>query len=103
MSHVHDHPHTHGPGQDHDHPGGGHGHGGHHHVHAPANFGRAFAVGIALNTVYVFIEAGYGVVANSLALIADAGHNFGDVLSLAGRGSHPGSHGARPRSDTPTA
>jgi cobalt-zinc-cadmium efflux system protein len=40
-------------------------------------------VGIALNTVYVIAEAVYGVLANSLALIADAGHNFGDVLSLA--------------------
>src|SRR5665213_1559755 len=58
---------------------GGH---GHHHV-APASFGRAFAVAIALNGAYVIIEAIYGVLANSLALLADAGHNFGDVLSLA--------------------
>ncbi|MFI4934264.1 MAG: cation diffusion facilitator family transporter [Caulobacterales bacterium] len=59
---------------DHDH--------GHGHAHPPADFGRAFAVGIALNTAYVIGEAVYGVLANSLALLADAGHNFGDVLSL---------------------
>ncbi len=40
-------------------------------------------MGIALNTAYVAAEAVYGVVANSLALVADAGHNFGDVLGLA--------------------
>ena len=43
----------------------------------------AFAIGIGLNTAYVAAEATYGVLANSLALVADAGHNFGDVLSLA--------------------
>ena len=50
----------------------------------PANFGRAFAIGIALNLVYVIGEAFYGVVAHSLALLSDAGHNLGDVLGLAG-------------------
>ena len=59
-----------------------HDHGGHAHAHAPASFGRAFAIGIALNLAYVAAEAVYGVLANSLALLADAGHNFGDVLSL---------------------
>jgi cobalt-zinc-cadmium efflux system protein len=59
-----------------------HDHGGHAHAHAPASFGRAFAIGIALNIAYVAAEAVYGVLANSLALLADAGHNFGDVLSL---------------------
>ena len=63
----------------HDHAGG---HAGHHH--APASFGRAFAIGIALNLAYVVGEAFYGVVAHSLALLADAGHNLGDVLGLAG-------------------
>ena len=66
-------------GMAHDHP---HDHAGHSHAHAPADFGRAFAVGIVLNTAYVAAEAVYGVLANSLALLADAGHNFGDVLSL---------------------
>src|SRR5579862_3795734 len=60
-----------------------HDHGGHHgHSHAPADFGRAFAIGIALNGAYVVGEAVYGVLANSLALLADAGHNAGDVVSL---------------------
>lgn len=53
-----------------------------HHHHAPASFGRAFAIGIGLNVAYVAAEAVYGLLANSLALLADAGHNFGDVLSL---------------------
>ena len=59
-----------------------HQHAQHGHSHAPASFGRAFAIGIALNTAYVAAEATYGVLANSLALLADAGHNFGDVMSL---------------------
>ena len=77
MTHDHDH-------RDHDdhHAHDGQDHGGHHHSHAPASFGPAFAVGITLNTAYVIAEASYGVLANSLALVADAGHNFGDVLSL---------------------
>ncbi len=45
--------------------------------------GRAFAIGIALNVIFVVIEWIYGVTANSLALIADATHNFSDVLGLA--------------------
>ena len=76
MSHAHDHDHDHHDGHD-------HGRGGHHHHHAPANFGTAFAVGIALNVGYVAVEAGYGLLVNSLALVADAGHNLGDVLGLA--------------------
>jgi cobalt-zinc-cadmium efflux system protein len=52
------------------------------HVHAPATFGRAFAIGIGLNTAFVLVEAGYGFVANSTALLADAGHNLSDVLGL---------------------
>lgn len=61
---------------DHDHS---HGHG---HSHAPASFGRAFAVGIALNLAFVVVEAVYGVIAGSMALVADAGHNLSDVLGL---------------------
>ena len=49
----------------------------------PKSFGRAFAIGIALNLGYVIIEGGYGVISNSMALIADAGHNLSDVLGLA--------------------
>lgn len=53
-----------------------------HRHHEAADFGRAFAIGIALNLIYVAAEAGYGVAAGSLALLADAGHNLGDVLGL---------------------
>ena len=59
-----------------------HEHQGHTH-HAPGDYGRAFAIGIALNLVYVVAEAGIGLVVGSLALLADAGHNLADVLGLA--------------------
>ncbi|GAB3359518.1 MULTISPECIES: cation diffusion facilitator family transporter [Giesbergeria] len=52
------------------------------HSHAPANFSRAFAIGIALNLAFVAIEAFYGWSINSLALLADAGHNLSDVAGL---------------------
>jgi len=54
----------------------------HAHGHGPADYGTAFGLGIALNLAYVGAEAGIGVVAGSLALLADAGHNLGDVLGL---------------------
>lgn len=54
----------------------------HGHTHAPANYGRAFAVGIVLNLGFVAAELGYGFLSGSLALIADAGHNASDVLGL---------------------
>jgi cobalt-zinc-cadmium efflux system protein len=75
-----DHDHAH----DHDHHGHGHshGHGGGHHHHAPANMGRAFAIGVILNTAFVAAEVGAGLWTGSLALLADAGHNLSDVLSL---------------------
>ncbi|PZQ86804.1 MAG: cation transporter [Leifsonia xyli] len=60
----------------------GHAHGPGAHSHAPANFGKAFAIGIGLNTAFVIIEAGYGFASNSLALVADAGHNLSDVMGL---------------------
>ena len=72
-----------GAGHSHDHGksgGGGHGHAG--HSHAPTDFGMAFAIGIVLNTVFVVVEATYGWLSGSMALIADAGHNLSDVLSL---------------------
>ncbi len=67
--------------------GGAHHHGhehGHHHGphHGPASHDRAFAVGIALNSAFVLVEAFYGYIAGSMALVADAGHNLSDVLSL---------------------
>jgi len=52
------------------------------HHHAPQDFSRAFAVGIALNSAYVAVEAGVGLTIGSLGLLADAGHNASDVLSL---------------------
>lgn len=70
-------------GHHHAHGHGGHeGHGGHGHSHAPKSFGRAFAIGISLNIIYVALEAVFGVITGSLALLADAGHNLSDVLGL---------------------
>ncbi|MBF7731082.1 cation diffusion facilitator family transporter [Pseudomonas sp. N040] len=67
----------------HSHAGHAHAHGHNHsHSHAPANFNRAFAIGVALNVGFVLIEALFGLLANSLALLADAGHNLSDVLGL---------------------
>lgn len=59
-----------------------HGH-GHHHDHHHADFGRAFAIGITLNLIFVAVEVVYGLKANSTALLSDAGHNLSDVLGLA--------------------
>ena len=55
---------------------------GQEHSHAPVNFNAAFAIGIGLNVVFVAIEAFYGWKVNSLALLADAGHNLSDVIGL---------------------
>ena len=52
------------------------------HTHAPRDFGRAFAIGIALNLGFVAAETVFGFIANSMALLADAGHNLSDVLGL---------------------
>jgi len=72
MSHDHD---------SHDHSGHGHSH-GHSHSHVPADFGRAFLIGITLNLAFVAFEAIMGFSSSSLALLSDAGHNLGDVLGL---------------------
>ena len=61
---AHDHSHSHG------------------HDHEPADFGRAFAIGIALNVAFVAAEVVFGFIANSMSLLADAGHNLSDVLGL---------------------
>lgn len=58
------------------------GHHHHEHSHAVKNYNRAFIIGIVFNTGFVAIEAFYGIFANSLALLADAGHNLSDVLGL---------------------
>jgi cobalt-zinc-cadmium efflux system protein len=77
--HHRDHGHEHDGHNDHAHR---HAHGSGGHSHAPVSFGGAFAIGITLNLAYVAAEAFYGVAAHSLALLADAGHNLGDVLGL---------------------
>jgi cobalt-zinc-cadmium efflux system protein len=59
-----------------------HDHGASSADHHPSNLGRAFAIGVVLNTTFVVIEVVYGLMSNSLALLADAGHNLGDVLGL---------------------
>lgn len=65
---------THGHAHDHSHAhGAGHSHGG--HGHAPADFGKAFAIGIALNITYVVVEAAYGFFGNSLALLVSCPSN----------------------------
>ncbi|MFZ0266755.1 cation diffusion facilitator family transporter [Caulobacter sp.] len=93
MPHDHDHKPDHdhpGHGHDHDHGHGhghGHGHDHHHHgpgghSHAPKDFGKAFAIGAALNISFVAAETVAGLMTHSLALLADAGHNLSDVLGL---------------------
>ncbi|HEY4316669.1 MAG TPA: cation diffusion facilitator family transporter [Herbaspirillum sp.] len=83
--HSHDHPrHNHAAPKGHDHAHGhghSHGHGGHHHG-MPADHNTAFTVAVTLNTIFVAIEFAYGYLANSTALMADAGHNLSDVLGL---------------------
>jgi cobalt-zinc-cadmium efflux system protein len=59
-----------------------HRHDGHGHSHAPKDFGFAFALGAVLNIGFIIVEAGAGFYANSMALLADAGHNLTDVLGL---------------------
>jgi cobalt-zinc-cadmium efflux system protein len=88
----HDHDHDHGRHQgDHGH---GHGHDEHAHQHGLAHqHGHAhvlsadavnlrMAIAVGLNLVFVVVEGGFGFVSNSVALIADAGHNLSDVLGL---------------------
>ena len=79
--HHHDHSDAHGDSHGHD-PVHNPGHAAPGHSHAPANFDRAFAIGIALNSAFVAIEAFYGWRVDSLALLADAGHNLSDVAAL---------------------
>jgi cobalt-zinc-cadmium efflux system protein len=71
-------PHQHQHDHEHDHHGD---HAGHHHP-PPDELNRAFLIGITLNVAFVVIEFVFGLLADSLALIADAGHNLSDVLSL---------------------
>jgi cobalt-zinc-cadmium efflux system protein len=69
----------HAPDHAPDHENAGH---THDHAHAPKDFGTAFAIGTLLNFGFVVVEVVYGLLANSVSLVADAGHNLGDVLGL---------------------
>ena len=52
------------------------------HSHTWTNYNKAFIIGITLNVIYILVEVFYGLLINSMALLADAGHNFSDVLGL---------------------
>ncbi len=79
----HPHGHDHDPAAPDPHSPCKHGHGGHHHHHGdPDAQASAFRVSIGLNTLFVALQFGFGLAANSTALIADAGHNLSDVLGL---------------------
>lgn len=80
--HDDDHGHDHGHGKGHAHSHA-HSHGPGGHSHAPLSFDRAFAIGISLNILFVIAEVAAGLLSHSVALLADAGHNLGDVLGLA--------------------
>src|SRR5271170_4991475 len=73
-AHSHEHASIHEHGHDHDH--------GHAHAIAPERINLRMAAAVALNLTFVVIEGGFGFVSNSVALIADAGHNLSDVLGL---------------------
>jgi cobalt-zinc-cadmium efflux system protein len=82
----HDHGHDHSHGDNHAH---GHGHShdqqhGHTHAHVipPDGINLRMGIAVALNLVFVLVEGGFGFISNSVALIADAGHNLSDVLGL---------------------
>ncbi|WP_395944282.1 cation diffusion facilitator family transporter [Brevundimonas sp.] len=95
----HDHGHHHDHGQGHSH-GHHHGHGHHGHAHGPVDTGDwRYAVGLVVNLAFVACEFGAGLIADSTALLADAGHNLSDVLGLAMAGgaawlARRGAHGA---------
>ena len=87
----HDHDHDHDHAHDHQHagqtraPGDAHGHShahGHAHVISPDGVSLRMGIAVALNLVFVVVEGGFGFMSNSVALIADAGHNLSDVLGL---------------------
>ncbi|KEO88026.1 cobalt transporter [Erythrobacter sp. JL475] len=75
-AHAHHHGHSHAESDCHS----LHDHHGHHH--APVDYGPAFVIGIVLNSAFVAVEATFGFLYDSMALVADAGHNLSDVLSL---------------------
>lgn len=75
--------HSHSAQSTHDHQDGHQHHDHSHHGHAPSTFNKAFAIAIFLNLSFTLIEAFYAIMAHSMSLLADAGHNLGDVLGLA--------------------
>jgi cobalt-zinc-cadmium efflux system protein len=91
MEHKEHHDHDHDHAHDHQHadqaraPGDAHGHShahGHAHVISPDGVSLRMGIAVALNLVFVVVEGGFGFMSNSVALIADAGHNLSDVLGL---------------------
>jgi cobalt-zinc-cadmium efflux system protein len=84
----HDHDHDHGHEHEHEHErehahADGHAHGhGHAHGIATQGINTRMAIAVGLNLIFVVIEGGFGFLSNSVALIADAGHNLSDVLGL---------------------
>jgi cobalt-zinc-cadmium efflux system protein len=77
--------HSHGGHSHGSHSHASHSHGGHFHAgddHAPRDFGSAFAIATVLNLALVVLQVVYGILADSVALLADAGHNFGDAVGL---------------------
>lgn len=76
----HHHGHSHGCSHNHGHPQDKHRH--HHHHDLPENFDRGFALAAGINMAFVIAEMGFGFFSNSLGLIADAAHNFSDVIGL---------------------
>lgn len=76
----HEHGAQQGQEQEHEHAHG-HGH-GHAHGIATQSINTRMAIAVGLNLVFVAIEGGFGFLSNSVALIADAGHNLSDVLGL---------------------
>ena len=88
MEHIHEHHHEEhehchalGHHEHHDHHEHGHGH-HHHHAHAIEKLSTIYIVAVALNLVFVIVEAVAGFIGNSLGLLSDAGHNLSDVFSL---------------------
>ena len=81
--HNHDHKHDHHEHHEHDHRHHhGHDHGNCHHSVAPKGLNKVFMIAVAANLLYTIIQAIFALHANSMSLLADAGHNLGDVLSL---------------------
>jgi cobalt-zinc-cadmium efflux system protein len=82
MDGAHHHSHDDHGHADHGHGHAHHGHGHHHHGHGQGSHGTAFALAVVLNSLFIVAEVVASFISGSTALLADAGHNLGDVLSL---------------------